>query len=111
MIAIDASSLAKCLLREQGWSEIEAYLERGVVSVNHVAKEVSNAIWRHAIVRRVISREKAIAVFKSLLKLVEERVFDARGREALFSKGLRDLARHRSYALCSSSSRSRRALD
>ena len=74
MIVIDASSLAKYLLKEQGWSEVETHLELGVASVDHVIKEVSNAIWKHAVVRKVIPREKALEVFKSLLRLVEEGV-------------------------------------
>jgi predicted nucleic acid-binding protein len=44
VIVVDASALAKYVLKEEGWREIRKVLEGGAVSVDHVVKEVSNAI-------------------------------------------------------------------
>lgn len=44
MNVIDASSLAKYVLREKGWCEVRKVLEEESVSVDHVLKEVANAI-------------------------------------------------------------------
>ena len=44
MIVIGASALAKHLLREEGWGNIEEYLVRAVYSVDLIVKEVINAI-------------------------------------------------------------------
>ena len=35
MIVIDASSLAKFILKEEGWSEVKGYLTKGVFSIDH----------------------------------------------------------------------------
>ena len=72
MIVIDASSLAKYLLREEGWELIEEYLIKGVCSVDHIVKEVANAVWKHVVVRRVISVDLGLRVFEELKRLINE---------------------------------------
>ncbi len=74
MIVIDASTLAKYLLREENWEQIEGYLIRGVYSVDHIVKEVANAIWKHVVIRKVISVDLGLKVFYELKKLVSEGV-------------------------------------
>ena len=70
MIVIDASALAKYLLRERGWRSIEHYLEKGVYSVDHVVKEVANAIWKHAVLRGAINVANALELYKVLKMLL-----------------------------------------
>lgn len=71
MIVIDASSLAKYLLHEEGWERVSQYIRGGgIYSVDHVVKEVSNAIWKHCRVGRVIDRVKVGELYRALMKLV-----------------------------------------
>ena len=45
MIVVDASLLAAFVLGEPGWERLASYV-RGSCSVDHVVKEVANAIWK-----------------------------------------------------------------
>ena len=74
MNVIDAPSLAKYVLREAGWREVRRALEEETVSVDHVLKEVANAIWKKAVILKLESVEAAWRRLHVLLKLVEERV-------------------------------------
>lgn len=57
MIVVDASALAKYLLREEGWEEVSRYVRtmRPLYSLEHVLKEVTNAVWRDASTRKVVT--------------------------------------------------------
>lgn len=48
MTAVDASSLAKFALKEEGWEEVAAELRGGCVSLELATKEVGNAFWKAA---------------------------------------------------------------
>lgn len=74
MIVIDASALIKYLLKEPGREVVERYLIAGTCSVDHLVKEVSNAIWKHTTLYRRISEENARALFAALFKLIEEKI-------------------------------------
>lgn len=71
MNIIDASSLTKYVLREKGWDEVRRVLEEESVSVDHVLKEVANAIWKKAVILRLESIEVAWKRYQALRKLVE----------------------------------------
>ncbi len=72
MIVIDASALASYILREEGYGKMRDYLDRHrVVSVDMVAKEVSNAILI-AFRRRRISKDDAEKAFKALLHMLNK---------------------------------------
>ncbi|MEM3462699.1 MAG: type II toxin-antitoxin system VapC family toxin [Candidatus Bathyarchaeia archaeon] len=76
MIVIDASALASLLMMECGHEEIAGYLKDSI-SVDQVAKEVGNAIWKaHA--RGFITKEDALGRFSDLIKLTRlvVRLFD-----------------------------------
>ena len=45
MIAIDASALARFVIKEEGWQEVAEYLRAGTTSIDLVMKEVANAVW------------------------------------------------------------------
>ncbi|MBS7248498.1 MAG: type II toxin-antitoxin system VapC family toxin [Candidatus Jordarchaeales archaeon] len=76
MIAIDASSLAKFLLKEKGWSNVRSLLETRspLYSVDLIVKEVSNVLWKHAKVTKVIDEARAHLLFKALMELVKGEV-------------------------------------
>ncbi len=69
MIAIDASSLAKYVLREENWRDVRNHLLNEPYSLNLALAEVSNAIWKHIVLYGRISREQANKMFKALEKL------------------------------------------
>ena len=70
---VDASALAAFILKEEGWEELARYLRR-CVSVDHVVKEVANAIWRAFYLRKRMSLDEARHALRLLLKLVERNV-------------------------------------
>ena len=69
MIAIDASSLAKYILREENWEEVRKYLLKESCSLNLALAEVSNAIWKHSMLYGKVSKKQANKMFKALEKL------------------------------------------
>ena len=76
MIVVDASALAKYVLHEENWEIIGTYIERmkPLYSVDHVVKEVGNAIWKHCHLRKIIGWNEAIGLYRAFLKLVEAEV-------------------------------------
>jgi predicted nucleic acid-binding protein len=74
VIVIDASALAKYVLREPGWKTIRDVLAKGVYSIDLVVKEVANAIWKRACVLRLEPVEKAAKRYNVLRRLVDEQV-------------------------------------
>ncbi len=67
MNVIDASALAKFVLKEEGWRGVIPFLKRAE-SVDHALKEVANAIWK-ARRRGFIGDEDASKKFEALLAL------------------------------------------
>jgi len=72
VIVIDASALVKYILREEGWEEVSSIIKekKPLYSVDHLLKEVGNAIWKHYHVRRLIRQEDALKLYHGLVKLV-----------------------------------------
>ncbi|MEM4640306.1 MAG: hypothetical protein QXT93_10560 [Thermofilum sp.] len=52
MIAIDASALTKHLLREPGFDSVGKHLLEGTYLIDHMLKQVSNAVWGNAAIHR-----------------------------------------------------------
>mgnify|MGYP000244580404 CR=1 FL=1 len=50
------------------------YLKRGVLSVDHIIKEVGNAIWKHLTLRKIIDKDIANNLFKLLFSFIESKV-------------------------------------
>lgn len=65
---VDASALAAFVLREEGWEGLASYLVRAE-SVDHVLKEVANAIWR-ARRKGYISLDDALRAYSILRSIV-----------------------------------------
>lgn len=77
MIVIDASALAKYILKEPGWREINKLIaENDVVSVNLVLVEVANAIWKNTVVFRGDDVSTAYERYRLLKRLVSEGVIE-----------------------------------
>jgi len=75
VIVIDASALVKFLLREDGWEKIEEILRKEeCISLDHIVKEVANAIWRRAVITKEESPEDALNRLKALINLIREDV-------------------------------------
>ena len=71
MIVIDASSLAKYLLRERNWEVIENYLVKTTYSIDHILKEVSNTIWKHVVIYRRIEPDPGLFSYLSIWDILE----------------------------------------
>jgi len=74
VIVIDSSSLAKYLLREEGWRDVEQYLQKGVLTLDHAKKEVLNAVWKHSKIRHVITEVIAEKLHNTLNQLIDAKV-------------------------------------
>ncbi len=74
MIVIDASALTKYILKEKNWIRIANFLKEGVVSIDHVVKEVSNAIWKHCILLKIINKETATKLLELLENFIKYKV-------------------------------------
>ncbi|AEH25431.1 type II toxin-antitoxin system VapC family toxin [Pyrococcus yayanosii] len=72
MIVIDASSLAKYILREENWKKVREYLLDDPYSLTLALAEVSNAIWKHYVLYKVISNKEAGIMLEALKKLKED---------------------------------------
>lgn len=86
MIVIDASTLAKYLLKEENWRDVEKYLVKPIYSIDHIVKEVSNAIWKHAIIRKYISKNMALAIYNVLKKFIDEEIIVLESQEKYVDK-------------------------
>ncbi len=76
MIAIDASSLAKYILKEENWRDFRDHLMNEVFSLNLALAEVSNAIWKHNVLYGEVSKKQADKMFKALEKLRDVVIFE-----------------------------------
>ena len=76
MIVIDASSLAKYVLRKKNWEEVRAYLLNEVYSLTLALSEVSNAIWKHHVIYNKILCEDAKTMLRALRRLKDVIIFE-----------------------------------
>ena len=90
MIVVDASSLVKYVLHEENWKDVSFFVKerKPLYSVDHVVKEVGNAVWKHCCLRKVINREKALKLYQSFVKLFQTGVIVAESEEAYLDAAL-----------------------
>jgi len=69
VIVVDASALAAFLLKEPGWRRLAKYLVNAV-SVDHVVKEVANAIWKAYALRSMVGEADALRLYQLLSSMV-----------------------------------------
>ncbi len=72
-VIIDASALAAFILREDGWEELAEYVVH-CVSVDHVAKEVANTIWKAACVRKLMTADEARRAYGILQRMIGKNI-------------------------------------
>jgi len=72
---IDASPLVKYILHEEGWEKVSEALKHyaPLYSVDHILKEVANALWKHAYLRKMITMSLALELYSLVEKLTETR--------------------------------------
>jgi len=74
VIVVDASALAKYILKEDSWRSVRKALEEESVSLDHVVKEVANAVWRKSVVFNQEPPDVARTRLQLLKRLVSEGV-------------------------------------
>lgn len=76
MTVIDASLLVKYVLHEEGWEKVSETLRHvsPLYSVDHVLKEVANALWKHAYLRKMMPASLAHELYSLVERLAETRV-------------------------------------
>ncbi len=88
MIVVDASSLAKYILKEENWVSVENYLYSDkVLSIDLVLKEVLNAIWKHYILLKSFDYDIAMSKKNILYILVKEDVIAIEPEDKYLDKG------------------------
>lgn len=73
MIVIDASTLAKFILKEEGWEEVAEQLKAGTLSIDLAVKEVANAVWKR-FRQGAVSREEAKSMLNALKEIQERAI-------------------------------------
>ncbi len=90
MIVVDASALAKYLLREEGWQLVRHYLlEEQCITVDHAVKEVLNAVWKAAVARRLITVKEAVEKHDVLQRLIGAGVVAVEPEQVYISEAFR----------------------
>ena len=71
MIVIDASSLTKYILHEDGWKDVSHFIRerRPLFSIDLLVKEIGNAVWKHCSLHKIIDRKGALELYNGLKKL------------------------------------------
>jgi len=77
VIVIDASSLAKYVLKEENWNIVREHLEEDSYSLDLALAEVANAIWKHHIIHKKVNLENALLMFKVLDTIKEVVTFES----------------------------------
>jgi len=69
VFVIDSSTIAKFLLKEEGWRKVKDIIIEKPYTLDLALKEVANAIWRRTILLGNMNIEKAFVLLDDLLKL------------------------------------------
>jgi len=90
VIVVDASALAKLILREEGWESVTKHLAaEESITVDHALKEVLNAVWKAARLRGLIDPGLAYEKHRALMLLVEKGVVHVEPEEAYLDDAFR----------------------
>jgi len=91
---IDSSTLAKYILKEPNWMEVEEHLLKEEIStLNHTIKEVANAIWKAAAIHKAINQEIAEEKF-NLLKTLTREVIATKPQEEYLEEAFKIALKH-----------------
>lgn len=97
MIVADASSLVKYVLHEESWRDVSLLIRkrRPLRSVDHVTKEIGNAVWKHCCLHGVISHRKALELYGGFMKLIQTGVILIEPEEEYLDAALQIALNHR----------------
>lgn len=73
MIVVDSSAVAAFILREKGWDKLADYLKRAI-TIDHLIKEVSNAIWKATCIHKYLDVDDALKTFTLLRRLIGKNI-------------------------------------
>ncbi len=76
MIVVDSSALAKYILREENFKAVREYLDDEPYSLDLALAEASNAVWKHFVLYKKISRNNAALLIKALTTLRDVVIFE-----------------------------------
>jgi predicted nucleic acid-binding protein len=71
VIVVDASALAAFILREEGWNRLARFMAL-TMSVDHIAKEFYNTVWKAVYVKKILSLEDAIKIINIFKRYCEK---------------------------------------
>ena len=96
MIVIDASSLAKYILKEDNWIEVEEAIKTNdIYSIDLITKEILNTVWKHHIVLNTISREIAIEKIEILKKMIKNELITLEDEGEYYDKAIEIALNHK----------------
>jgi len=71
VIVVDASALAAFILREEGWNRLARFMAL-TMSVDHIAKEFYNTVWKAVYVKKILSPEDVIKIINIFKRYCEK---------------------------------------
>ncbi len=76
MIVVDASVLAKYVLKEKGWERVSSILSLSdeALTLDHALKEVLNAVWKTTVIHGLINERSALEKYEALMMLIKNNV-------------------------------------
>jgi len=96
VIVIDASSLAKYILKEENWIKIEEIIKTNdMYSIDHITKEVLNTIWKHHVILNTISLETAQEKIEILKKMIKEKMIILENEEEYYDEAIKIALNHK----------------
>jgi predicted nucleic acid-binding protein len=90
VIVIDASAIVALILMEKGYEKVSEIIrvEKPVYTVDHAIKEVANAIWKATYLKKVISNDSALKIYKGFIKLVETHIIRVENESRYIDKAM-----------------------
>jgi len=90
VIVIDASAIVALILMENGYEKVLEIIrvEKPVYTVDHAIKEVANAIWKAAYLKKVISSDSALKIYKGFIKLVKTHIIRVENESQYIDKAM-----------------------
>jgi len=96
VIVIDASSLAKYILKEDNWIEVEEAIKTNdIYSIDLITKEILNTVWKHHIVLNTISRKIAIEKIEILKKMIKNELITLEDEGEYYDKAIEIALNHK----------------
>ena len=97
MIVVDASSLTKYILHEDNWREVGRFIRerKPLYSIDHLIKEVGNALWKHCSLQKIIDPESVLKLYDGLNTLLRAEIIIMEPESDYLGEALRLALKHR----------------